>query len=87
MRAAGVQAGEIVKISNMAMKYSVIAAGPPLKTGDVIQAGLSAQDALLVLRETKSRKGPAYVCDEFGGIVGPHELERRSQGKEPKLLP
>ena len=69
------------------MKYSVVAAGPPLKTGDIIREGLSAHDALEALNETKSRMGPAYVCDELGDIVGPHELERRSKGKEPKPLP
>lgn len=69
------------------MKYSVIAAGPPLKSGEIIKAGLSAHEALLVLADTKTTKGPAYVCDELGDIVGPHELERRKQGKDPKVLP
>ncbi len=69
------------------MKYSVIAAGPPLKTGEIIKAGLSARDALQVLEDTKSTRGPAYICDELGDIIGPHELERRSKGKQPKSLP
>lgn len=68
-------------------KYSVIAAGPPLRTGEIIKRDLDAQSALAALQEAKSSKGPAYVCDELGGIVGPHELERRIKGKQPKPLP
>lgn len=68
-------------------KYSVVAAGPPLKTGEIIRQGLSAGEAIEALEEAKSNRGPAYVCDELGGIVGPHELERRLKGKQPKELP
>lgn len=65
-------------------KYSVIAAGPPLRTGDVIKNGLNAEEALRTLAETKAHRGPAYVCDEGGALIGPRELERRSKGKNPK---
>ena len=65
-------------------KYSVVAAGPPLKTGDVIHEGLNAEEALKALEEAKTNRGPAYVCDEVGAMVGPHELERRLKGKQPK---
>jgi len=68
-------------------KYSVVAGGPPLKTGEVLREELSAEEALDALAATKSSKGPAYVLDDRGGMVGPHELERRGKGKSPKKLP
>lgn len=65
-------------------KYNVVAAGPPLRTGDLIKGGLNAKQAIDALEATKASQGPAYVCDEAGGLVGPRELERRSKGKTPK---